>query len=114
MKRQEIFNRVYTHLLKQNQASKGSDDRCKYKSDNGLKCAIGCLIPDDIYDPKMEGMSIEFIYDSYPKMKKLNLGREISFLSGLQKIHDDFPVHLWDKQLREFAVRWNVTVPALP
>lgn len=55
MTAQEIFNTVYTHLLKQNAKSNGEFTRihpdgekekvvnCVYRNPDGLKCAAGCL-----------------------------------------------------------------------
>ena len=58
MKKQEVFNKVAAHLLAQGKpALKGED--CVYRSKDGLKCAIGCLIPDENYTPEMERKSIE-------------------------------------------------------
>ena len=69
MTNQQIFDRVLTHLRAQGEAaavayfsdpdnSNVSYD-CRYRltKDDGRKlmCAAGCLIPDDKYDPKLEG-----------------------------------------------------------
>ena len=58
---QEIFNKVCIHLVKQGAPSfvkinsMSNITRCVYKNkENGRMCAIGCLIPDNIYDEKFE------------------------------------------------------------
>jgi hypothetical protein len=53
---QETFDFVITHLRKQGKrATQGGGKECAYRGDDGTSCAIGCLIPDNIYDPEIEG-----------------------------------------------------------
>ena len=48
MTAQEIFNIVALHLFKQQAGSFDEEySHCLYRNEDGLKCAIGCLIPDD-------------------------------------------------------------------
>jgi len=57
MKIQEIFDTVLTHLAKQQaQATDGST--CKYLDLNGHRCAVGCLIKPEHYNPSIEGSVI--------------------------------------------------------
>lgn len=59
MDKQEAFSRVFEHLYEQNELSvyrhANGRDICKYRTTSRdgktLKCAIGALIPDDIYEP---------------------------------------------------------------
>lgn len=53
-KMQEMYNRVKHHLLTQNQKSVNGGNGCYYRSDSGLKCAIGALIPDKDYKKIMD------------------------------------------------------------
>ncbi len=47
MNRQEVFTKVKDHLLKQNKAAVNAGyGACAYLAPDGLKCAVGCLIPD--------------------------------------------------------------------
>lgn len=60
MTKQETFNLVVSALLAQGRPSVGVEpiggfNRCRYRGDDGCKCAVGHLIPDDKYDPAMEG-----------------------------------------------------------
>jgi hypothetical protein len=57
---QETFDTMLTHLRKQGQRAVDQThehmvDTCMYRTSSGLKCAVGCLIPDDLYDRRMEG-----------------------------------------------------------
>lgn len=54
---QYVFDKVITHLLEQGQQSRTSSG-CTYRDDTEgkvLKCAVGCLIDDQYYNPIFEG-----------------------------------------------------------
>ena len=54
MTHQEIFNKVATHLLTQRKQAINDAGICFYRTPEGLSCAVGCLIPDDLYTPLIE------------------------------------------------------------
>jgi hypothetical protein len=89
MKAQEIFDTVATHLFKQGKRST-DQSRCRYHGENGLKCAVGVLVSDDVYFPEMdEGNKtikslVEQNEDKFPDWFKDNLG----LLQTLQSVHD--------------------------
>ena len=86
---QEVFDYIVSHLLKQGKRSYGAypDDTrtegCLYRGPDNLKCAAGCLIPDDLYSKELEG-------DSWGSVsRKLNCHENHAYLiSQLQKAHD--------------------------
>jgi hypothetical protein len=52
---QELFDQSYAGIVAQGDF--GYDPQiasCRYRTKTGLKCAIGVLIPDEKYDPKMD------------------------------------------------------------
>lgn len=51
---QSIFDTVAWHLIKQGRPAwaKNGSGGCMYRTPDGLKCAIGCLIADDEYRPE--------------------------------------------------------------
>jgi hypothetical protein len=59
MTNQEIFDKVCSGLLAQGRPSvklnPGNIIECRYRSDDGCKCAAGQLIPDDKYNVELEG-----------------------------------------------------------
>jgi hypothetical protein len=85
MNAQEIFDKVATHLIKQGKVSVGEDGFCAYRGNDGLMCAVGCLIPDDIYHVDMEGANADSLlsYD-LPSYFEEN----IDLLLRLQQNHD--------------------------
>lgn len=51
---QHEFDAVVAHLYKQGKPAMTNRD-CVYRGKNGTTCAVGCRIPDSMYDDKMEG-----------------------------------------------------------
>lgn len=62
---QEVFNTVATHLFEQGEmAYDGSKESCMYRTDDGLKCAVGCLVPDETYSLGMEYQGVFRLIDN--------------------------------------------------
>ena len=106
MTEQEIFDRVARHLLTQKMHSM-MDDTCVYLAPDGLKCAIGCLIPFEMYTPDLEGLSVS---DGPVIYVMQNLGIScIAFLLDLQRVHDDHSIDYWATELRRVAFNYNLS-----
>lgn len=114
--KQEILDKVSKHLL--TQMKKSMDDivvktswfvpnGCTYRNKDGLSCAIGCLISDDVYDPSYENYTItSLLYHYLPEMKKCGLNkRHLKLLNDLQYVHDNSEPITWRKKLEDVAVR---------
>ena len=107
---QEVFDTVATHLLTQNERSlrpDGCADDCAYRGDKGMKCAVGVLIPDDVYTPHMEGKSISAVQSSAHALGHLR--RHMALLLALQQLHDTNLVGDWPRSLRETARFFNLS-----
>lgn len=106
---QEIFDSVLAHLRKQGKASVNDVDDmelCQYRGPDGTSCAVGCLIPDELYDPLIENVSSIQIMEGHlpygrerdgPKLLPImariadHLGAEhLPLLSRLQTAHDTY------------------------
>ena len=91
---QELYDRVCMHLMKQGRPaveSRGDAKVCRYRTKDGLKCAIGCLITDEYYRPSLEGRTL-FSMDVEKSVEK-SLGIELTedqyaFLKDVQNAHD--------------------------
>ena len=114
---QETFNIVAKHLLTQMEQAKDRSGCCSYRGENGLKCAVGCLIPDDKYDPYMEGQSPLTTTCMSGKKREpgsvgrllLEQGHDLSLAEALQTIHDNYDPDEWRERLQELATRRNLT-----
>lgn len=128
MNRQQIYDRVKRHLLKQGVKSgvqpyyEPEDDcddykpefECKYRmtDENGrvLKCAIGCLIPLRNYDPAFEGDNAQS--DKVRGAIPPSLGiayEDADFLNALQTVHDGSEPDEWPAALERVARRYQLT-----
>lgn len=113
MTHQEIFDRVATHLLGQRQKATIPDEstgrrlpRCVYRTVDGRTCAIGCLIPESLYNPDLEGR--------YPEQLPIEVRRamgieaaEPALLRDLQKVHDQWGPLQWPEKLAVVCQRWQ-------
>ena len=113
MTKQEIFNKVAKHLLKQNkQARDEVRDNCCLKDVDGNKCALGCLIPAKLYHPDMEygSMVVDFFLAySIPGIAKTTAN--LALLKDLQYVHDDIKVSEWYNQLQKVANEHKLKFP---
>ena len=109
---QEIFDRVTRHLLTQRKRAEFLYNCC-YRTEEGLKCAIGCLIPDDEYTPQMESLTVCAMLVRFPKAlgEALTVDKQplqdrkltLDLLSRLQRVHDRYSPSQWPTSLREVA-----------
>lgn len=118
---QEIFNKAYRGLKSQNfqQSRPRTLQYCVYRSPDGLKCAIGHLIPDELYTPAME------IFSNTETTISFNMILEVcgipaehaSFATKLQQAHDynqevDGTINNdMESRLKSFARFYHLTVP---
>jgi hypothetical protein len=49
---------------------------------------MGCLIPDRLYSPDIEGYGIDLLSERFGNFKKLFREEDVQFLSDLQFAHD--------------------------
>lgn len=100
---QEVFDRVATHLLTQKRKARDSELSCQYRNAEGLKCAVGCLIPDSDYTPKMEGHRVAFLIVNYDSVRSLFVNINPELLYDLQSIHDSQDPAHWRSSLARAA-----------
>jgi hypothetical protein len=97
--KREVFDRVREHLLSQMKQSIDEEGDCKYRGPDGLKCAIGCLIPDDVYTQELEGWlgflvsDVGFVIDGQPVHRYQH--EAYGMLVDLQSLHDDMHPSKW-------------------
>lgn len=96
---QEVYDTVVQHLYAQGGKSYGDfpDDAgakgssgCLYRSPDGRKCAVGALIPDDIYEEAMEGLSITGLVSNYERVLPSAITANHELLGMLQESHDNY------------------------
>ena len=123
MSMREIFNKVEKHLLKQNEQSidattllfgNGEGENCRYRTDSGLSCAVGCLMTDDMYDSSLEGDSVTDVavveaLTPIIGVSPRHQAKKIDLLNRLQIIHDDGQVDTWAYKLSALKLAFNIS-----
>lgn len=115
MNTQEAFTTVARHLLTQKErALKDNPNNplrplCAYRAEDGKKCAVGCLIPDELYLKDMEDFPVRRLILEFPSIAQLFKDVDGLLLKKLQYLHDD-PIELpfWELQLRRIAKEFNL------
>ncbi len=112
MIKQEQFNAIWDHfVVKKNPKSIEGDDNVLFNAETGTKCAIGILIPEEEYFPKMESMYSWDLIKRVPELSNLTMGE----FHTLQQAHDHAPDKSFhdsiEKSLREIAFSNNLTIP---
>jgi hypothetical protein len=107
MTAQDVFDHVARHLLTQRKAAI-EHGRCRYRTDDGLACAVGCLIPDAHFRPTFEGMDSRRLrcklVDERSPLAAFFLRFE-TLLLELQMVHDSCHVLDWASSLAIVARR---------
>lgn len=83
---QEIFDTASIAVLKQGQRAT-RNELCVYRAANGLKCALGHLIPDEMYKKEMEGNGAYTVVKKFPELPEY-LRTNIELVKHLQNAHD--------------------------
>lgn len=104
MDSREIVSVVTQHLMAQGTRS-GIGNRCAYRGEQGLMCAVGVLIPDSEYRESMDyGISqLEDVWRECPTLQKISR----RLLSELQGIHDCYSVGDWERELTEVSAKYG-------
>jgi hypothetical protein len=124
---QAIFDKVVQHLMQQ-KAKAMLGESCRYLTDNGLRCAVGCLIDAAHYNPGFEGNCPDWIKSEYALnpdaaydiFNAVVASQQITFtdesekpklnhlLKRLQSVHDNWDVSEWPMRLECLAKDLNL------
>lgn len=110
---QFLFDTVYEHLIKQGKPAKNVLDQCVYLTQDGLKCAVGCLIKPEYYSQKLEGCSVTspIVQEALEDSLGMVLDDDsIELLSDLQAIHDECHNGKGDNSLKSLKNTPNLTI----
>lgn len=111
---QQIFDRVAEHLLRQACKSvrgggndSGVDQECAYRGADGRRCAIGCLIPDELYNGSIEGTAVGDLWPPLLRECGLQIGEKTGLLQELQELHDLRQVRDWPEELQHISCKYS-------
>ena len=118
---QALFEHAVTHMLVQGEKSitdhLSSVSQCRYRyvKEDGKKlmCAVGACIPDNLYNPELEGNGstshkITMIMKSVCEFKYDQLADYT--MSRLQNLHDNFPVTAWIERAKAIGKEHSLDI----
>ena len=120
---QDLFNKAWTHANSMDKPSLNSDGRCAYRGKGGSKCLVGVMIPDEKYEPDIEGFGISSSVLDAVGLGSLTLADKTSmivFLKNIQNAHDlcarlGFTWAAWKsnmiQSLKDIAFEYNLDIP---
>ena len=101
---------IITHLANQKTRAH-KDGNCLYRTEDDLRCAAGCTIPDGAYTAGMEGNSVPDILEKSEAYRNhlleefgLHPEEALPILQGLQNIHDTRRVEDWPVAIYGFML----------
>lgn len=117
---QRTFDLVVAHLRKQGKKAFGKvpsliNPGCflegyRYRTEDGLKCAAGCLIPDSKYSPDFENVLCFGHSMSQPIEQILKEeGHDPVFVCQLQSIHDGSEPPQWEYKFFGLATEYGLS-----
>lgn len=119
MTKQEIFDKVARHLLTQNKRASRNNE-CAYLSDDGLKCAAGCLLQEGsearasrVRWPGSRRLQVVTLPEDkslYSQASRIGNG---DFVRGLQFVHDFFEPSEWHEELMKIACNHKLDASVL-
>lgn len=103
---QQAFDIAALGMLNQGEKSRNHTGTCMYRGDHGRKCAVGFLIPDELYQKCFDsGVELADINDFVDIVGE---GEYYQFLARMQETHDAYRVPEWSKQLKYVAKLFNL------
>jgi hypothetical protein len=124
MTNQEVFDKSAKHLLTQGVKSVRTyteqdpyssemyaASKCMYRGQNGAQCALGCLITDEQYSPKMEDLNPQTLLKKFvlPQFNDVS----VYLLADLQCIHDNNVPAEWRQKLGRLAGKHGLNADVL-
>lgn len=115
---QEIFDVIAWNLLRQHARARVVHDdgrgQCRYQAPDGKRCAIGFIIPDDIYHPTLEGLRVadlahQLLHTNFGREFARLLYRDLELLTALQQMHDRSSPAQWGVELAVIARRFGLS-----
>jgi hypothetical protein len=105
---QAVFDTVAIHLLSQvMQSIDKTNSQCLYHAPDGLKCAVGCLIPEDHTYFNLEHLNVSQLLGSPDHV-------HFDLLLRLQSVHDEDVVKLnWKAELIDLANELRLNTDAV-
>lgn len=127
MNKQQLFNTVATHLIQQGKPSAiittsklgEKDVTCLYRAPDGCRCAVGCLIDDEVYTTEIEYLNVrDESVRACLQASDIDCSEHLGLLACLQAVHDqvaldpdryaDLITPLLKTCAKDFSLKWEI------
>lgn len=90
-----LLTQIKDFLVTQGKPSTNEEGDCLYRGPEDLKCAVGCIIPDELYKESFENCSVdhnhlEDLVKELSNLYDIPLYKLIEDLRVTQSIHDSY------------------------
>jgi hypothetical protein len=114
---QQLFDTMVAHLRTQGTTAI-LDGMSAYHGLDYRRCPVGAVIPDDLYDVRMEGKDITQL----SKLQASWINPELNMMfrwhhtifRALQQVHDTVHPELWEYQFRLIAAKYHLLLDGNP
>jgi len=127
LSRQEIFDKAVSGLASQGfvRSRQSTDEqiinpKCLYRGPNNTKCAVGHLIPDDVFKDQFNTYDVRSLPSDVLLAAGLAIDNSdygvevphIQFIASLQVQHDEAETpKAMKSNLRSFGIRYSLSIP---
>lgn len=110
---QVAFDQIWEYFVVQGNPQSEERQSCKLRTVSGKRCAIGLLIPDELYKSEMEGEAAQDLTTKHPQLEP-HLPESL-FSIALQEAHDEPSSETFSQEieihLRQVAQDYKLTIP---
>lgn len=87
---QTFYNNAVLHLFNQGQPAINDMETCLYRTKDGLKCVVGAVLPDSVFDKHEELLSVPVAHLKAYSLESRDLLSEVNavLLREMQGLHD--------------------------
>lgn len=107
---QQVYDFVVEHLRG---VAKNSNRlysvRMYYDEDLDHKCAVGCLIPKELYQREFEGAAVKSLLSNDLEEFKPKDQKYLDLLETLQRTHDWVMISEWEKNFKKISDSYGLT-----
>lgn len=113
---QDAFDIALNGIRKQNyKISTTKEGSCAYRGENGLRCALGHMIPNKLYKSGMEGLVPDHsLLRDFPELGVYLENVDVELLTDLQCAHDSYLGYNkfdydYENKMKQIAKNWGLT-----
>lgn len=100
---QHVYDTMVNHLRQQQTRAVNENGNCRYRTENGNMCAVGCLIAEEEYEQDLEMLSLENTI-AFLMAGQLQPQRLKPLLWHMRQLHDDTTdVTEWEQGFKDVA-----------